>query len=78
MPTYAFRNKTTGEVTEKFMHMSDQDSFLSEHPELEIVLGANPMIDPIRLGVIQPSQTFKDLLKRAHDKTGGNHHYHGA
>jgi len=32
MPTYNFRNKTTGETFEKFMSISARELFLSENP----------------------------------------------
>lgn len=78
MPTYTFKNKNTGEKFDKFMSLADREVYLAEHPELSTVLSAVPVIDPIRLGIRTTSPTFRDLLKRAHDKVGGNHRYHGA
>ena len=38
MPTYDFRNKETGEVTEHIMRISQLDQFKADHPELEKVI----------------------------------------
>ena len=35
MPTYSFRDKTTGEEFDVFMSISELDQFLVEHPDYE-------------------------------------------
>lgn len=35
MPTYTFRNKKTGELTEEFMSISQRDEFVKKHKNLE-------------------------------------------
>ena len=35
MPVYAFKNKSTGEVTEHKMRVAELDGFTKAHPELE-------------------------------------------
>ena len=44
MPTYSFRNIKTGEVFDKFMSMGDKDSYLSDNPDLESVMGAPSLV----------------------------------
>ena len=38
MPTYCFKDKETGEITEKFLHISELDEFKKNNPNLDIVL----------------------------------------
>lgn len=40
MPLYDFRNKETGEIEEHFVHLSERDEFLKDHPNLEHVITA--------------------------------------
>lgn len=70
MPTYEFRNKETGEITEKWMYMSEREKFLEEHPELEQIhtTGINA-VSGVNLKV--PSG-FKDVLKKIHKETPGS------
>ena len=64
MPTYCFRDKNTGEVTEKFMSISAREQFLVENPNLEsLVAGAPGLSDPVRLGIRKPDAAFRDLIK---------------
>ena len=52
MPTYSFRNKTTGEVFDKLMNWSARNSFLEENSNLEpVLMGAPSLRDPVRLGI---------------------------
>lgn len=78
MPTYTFRNRKTGKVVEQFMHIADLDVFSDKHPELEQIFSTSPFSigDSVRMGIRKPDQSFRELLKHIHNKTGGNHHYH--
>ena len=71
MPTYTFKNIRTGEITEKFMKMSDKDQYMKDNPDLERHLCDIPKpIDPVRLGVKKPAEGFRDLLKTIKKNTG--------
>lgn len=63
MPTYTFRDKTTGEESEHFMRISDLDTFKVENPQLQQVPTAFAIGDPIRLGVSKISPVLRDALK---------------
>lgn len=64
MPTYCFRDKVTGEVTEKFMSISAREQYLVDNPQLEaMVSGAPGLSDPVRLGLRKPDAAFRDLVK---------------
>lgn len=78
MPTYTFRNKTTGDVVDKIMSYSAREAFLEENPDLEVIIGTPTTIS----GVDNSSggrlpDGFKDLLKNMKTKhptaTGLNH-----
>lgn len=73
MPTYLFRNKETQETFEKVMRIRDLDDFKKEHPELEqLVNGAPGLSDPVRLGLLKPSDGFRDVLKNIKNNNPGN------
>jgi len=72
MPLYDFKNKDTGEVFEKMMSISAKEEYLAANPNIEPVLGANMLIDPVRLGVRKTDQGFKEVLQRIHEKTPGS------
>ena len=40
MPTYEFKNRVTGEVTEVFMNVSEREKYLLDNPRLTQVLQA--------------------------------------
>ena len=44
MPTYEFRNRETGEVSEHFMSLSAREQFLSDNPHLEQTMTQAPML----------------------------------
>lgn len=64
MPTYTFRNKETGETFDKLMPMAQREPFLQDNPQLEQVLGATAMGDPVRLGVRTNDSGFKEVLSK--------------
>lgn len=72
MPTYNFRDKQSGEVTEMVMSMSGREQFLKDNPHLEQVILAAPVAaDPIRIGV-KNSGGFKEVLQKIHATTPGS------
>ena len=64
MPTYTFRNKTTGEVFDKLMSFSSREEYLADNPELEVVMGAPAMGDSVRLGVRRNDDGFREVLSK--------------
>ena len=66
MPTYNFRHRETGEITEKFFSLSLREEYLKDNPQLEsILLGAPSIGDPIRLGIRKPDNGFREVLSKA-------------
>lgn len=69
MPTYNFRNKTTGEEYEKFLSMSERETYLKDNPDVEQILTAIAVVDPVRVGVTKPPTDFtKYVLGRVKEK----------
>lgn len=65
MPTYAFRNKETGEVLEQFMKMDAREQFLKDNPHLESTV-------TVPLGLVRvtgkPDDGFRDILRNIKKK----------
>jgi hypothetical protein len=73
MPTYAFRDKETGEVTEKFMGISAREEYLKQNPQLETMVNGAPMIcDPVRVGARKMDTGFKEVLQKIHSRAPGS------
>lgn len=68
MPTYNFRNKETGEVTEEFMKIAEYDDFLESHPELERYYASSDSLDIISGHAQKPDDNFRDILRRIKHK----------
>lgn len=73
MPTYKFRDTTTGNEIEKFMSISAREEFLKENPQYETMISGAPMlVDPVRVGVRKRDTGFKDVLQQIHERTPGS------
>lgn len=72
MPFYKFKNKETGEVVEKFLKISEKDSFLSQNPTLESVIESPMICDPVRVGARKMDTGFKEVLQKIHETTPGS------
>lgn len=72
MPTYDFRNKETGEITEVFMRISEREPYLANNPHLEQVLLSAPQINADPIGSNQHGKAFREVLNKIHNKTPGS------
>ena len=79
MPTYNFRNKETGEISEHRMSYTVLDEFKSNNPELELHISAENLpvfSDGIRLsvpGMGKADSTFeKYVIGRMKEQVGQN------
>jgi hypothetical protein len=72
MPTYTFRNKKTNEVTELVMKMAELDSYREANPDLETIISAPWICDPVRVGARKPDTGFKEVLQKIHERTPGS------
>lgn len=72
MPTYEFRNKETGEVTEKFMSMSAREQYLLDNPHLEPTMTQAPSVNGDPLSGNQHRRAFKEVLNKVHSRSPGS------
>ena len=79
MPRYDFRNKTTGEITERTMSYTELNGFLEDNPNLERFHSASNlpvMSDGARMsvpGIGQPDARFeREIIGRIKEKVPGN------
>ena len=63
MPTYLFKHRQTGEVTEVALPIAEREAYADSHPELERIF-AMPMIVSGVDGQRRCDEGFKDLLRR--------------
>lgn len=71
MPTYEFRNKETGEITEHFMKMSAKDDFLAANPHLEQTMTQAPAFAGDHI-ILKKDTGFKEVLQRIHERAPGS------
>ena len=71
MPTYEFRNKDTGEVTEDFMKMSAKDQYLIDNPHLEQTMTQAPAFSGDHI-TLKKDNGFKEVLQKIHERTPGS------
>jgi hypothetical protein len=71
MPTYEFRNKLTGEVTEHFMKMSAKDDFLATNPHLEQTLTQAPAFAGDHI-TLKKDTGFKEVLQKISERNPRN------
>jgi hypothetical protein len=72
MPTYRFRNIETGEETEKMMKIAELDTYRADNPQLQTIITAPMICDPVRVGARKMDTGFKEVLQRVHEKTPGS------
>ena len=71
MPTYAFRNKDTGEVHEQFLSFAERQQYLNQNPNLEVTITQAPAFVGDHV-VIKKDTGFKEVLQKIHEKTPGS------
>jgi hypothetical protein len=67
MPTYNFENVDTGEITEKFMKISERDAYLKENAHLRSVLLSSPSTVNGTGDRTKAPNGFKEVLSRISD-----------
>tara|TARA_R100000479_G_C6282252_1_gene163405 strand:- start:26 stop:271 length:246 start_codon:yes stop_codon:yes gene_type:complete len=67
MPTYDFKDTTTGEVFEKRITIAERDKYLKDNPHMEQVLGM-PKIVSGTDGLRKPDDSFRDILRNIDKK----------
>jgi len=54
------------------MKISEKEQYLRDNPNIQALLSAPVMMDPVRAGVRRPDNGFKEVLQRIHEKTPGS------
>ena len=67
MPTYNFENVDTGEITEKFMKISERDAYLEENAHLKPILLSSPGTVKGTGDRTKAPNGFKEVLSRISD-----------
>lgn len=75
MPTYTWKNKETGEITENILRMSELDAYKESNPHLERYFADTPgFADPVRLGRVKIDNGFREVLQNiSANAIGGRH-----
>ncbi len=65
MPTFNFKNRTTGEIWEDRMSIAEMETKLASDANLDVIPGATLQVDPYRCGISKPDNhsQFKDVIK---------------
>ncbi len=63
MPTYRFKNKTTGEEFEKFMSWNDKLQYLKDNPDIESMIGTPQIVSGVGSG-IKVDNGFREVLSK--------------
>ena len=75
MPIYQYKNEETGEVSDKFMSISDMEQFEIDNPHMKKIIHAPAFAAPERMsipGVKKTDDTFNSLLKDMKNKNAGS------
>ncbi len=72
LPTYTFKDTTTGEVFDKLMKISEREEYLKENPNMQPVVSAPSLMSPISLRGITPPSGFKEVLQNIHNRSPGS------
>lgn len=72
MPTYTFLNTETNESYDVVLRMSELDAYKLANPtHTQQIVSAAPLADPVRLGLIKPPESFREVLRKIADNTAG-------
>jgi hypothetical protein len=71
MPTYEFRNKETGEVTEHIMRISERDQFILDNPHLQQTITIAPAFAGDRM-TVKHDTGFKEVLQKINERNPHN------
>ena len=71
MPTYNFRDKLTGEITEEWMSIAKRDNYLKEHANLEAYISDAPGFCYTNSGDFagkKTDNTWKEVMSKIAEK----------
>jgi hypothetical protein len=71
MPTYEFRNKQTGDVTEHIMRISEREQFILDNPQLEQTITIAPAFAGDHVS-LKRDTGFKEVLQKINERNPHN------
>lgn len=71
MPTYEFRNKQTGDVTEHIMRISEREQFILDNPHLEQTITIAPAFAGDHVS-LKRDTGFKEVLQKINERNPHN------
>lgn len=72
MPIYQYKNEETGEVSDKFMSISDMEQFEIDNPHMKKMIQAVAFGDSARMGIRKTDDNFNDLMKTIKKNNAGS------
>ena len=72
MPIYQYKNEETGEVSDKFMSISDMEQFEIDNPHMKKMIQPVAFGDSMRMGVRKTDDSFNDLMKNIKKNNAGS------
>ena len=72
MPIYQYKNEKTGEVSDKFMSISDMEQFEIDNPHMKKMIQPVAFGDAMRMGVKKTDDSVNDLMKRIKKHNAGS------
>ena len=72
MPIYQYKNEETGEVSDKFMSISDMEQFEIDNPHMKKMIQPVAFGDSARMGIRKTDDNFNSLLKNMKKKNAGS------
>lgn len=70
MPTYTFKDENTGEVFDKFMKISELDTFREENPHLKNIIHAPDLISGTKSARTLAGSEWNDHISRIKKGSG--------
>ena len=73
LPTYRFENTETGEIFEKWMYMSDKETYLKENPNLKPLIPTQMNVGEVgewQNKLVQKNPGWNEVLTRASKMPG--------
>jgi predicted nucleic acid-binding Zn ribbon protein len=71
MPTYSFRDKTTGEIFDKIMRIAEREEFLTQNPNLESIITSAPAFAGDHI-TLKKDSGFKEVLQKIKERNPHN------
>lgn len=69
MPSYCYKNLNTGDEFTTVMSMAEREEYLKTNPHIQQQLIVAPTLgDSIRMGMVKPPDSFRDILREAKKK----------